>query len=258
MSKHSTAKNLFSRATQIGLPGFAFNRKSLIVLTISLLSVSFIGLWRIRDRAQRQLEVERARLEKQDIVPFERKLHRSLASKELTVWQGFRDSRAVARFKDSYFVATDGGLVELAASGDLLRHYSVLDGLPESDLLSLASLGTRLFIGTRTRGLVAFDGERFESYRWTDRAPHAITVLLEEANRLLTGTGSSEVRTYHSLIRRPCVLPTLRPGTQPQKGPRMTRTSSAWCSPSSGECSQRTDRRSMPCSFRYRDGSSRR
>ena len=189
MSKHATARKLFSRGMQTPLrPGFVFNRKSLIVLTISLLFVSFIGLWRIRDRAQRQLEEERARLEKQDLVPFEKKLGSSLASKQLTVWQGFRNSSAVARFKDSYFVATDGGLVELAPSGSFLRHYSVLDGLPESDLLSLAPLGAKLFIGTRTQGLVAFDGERFESYRWTDRAPQAITVLLAEANRLLIGT----------------------------------------------------------------------
>jgi ligand-binding sensor domain-containing protein len=192
MSKLATARRLFSmfsRGIQTRFqPGFVFNRKTLIVLTISLLFVSFIGLWRIRDRAQHQLEEERARLERQNVVPFERKLRPSLASKELTVWQGFRNSRAVARFKDSYFVATDGGLVELAPSGTLLQHYSVLDGLPESDLLSLASLGAKLFIGTRTQGLVAFDGERFERYRWTDRAPQAISVLLEEANRLLIGT----------------------------------------------------------------------
>src|SRR5713226_4940670 len=111
MSILATARELFSRGIQTRFqPGFVFNRKSLIVLTISLLFVSFIGLWRIRDRAQRQLEEERARLEKQDIVPFEKKLYPSLASKELTVWQGFRDSRAVVPFKDSYFVATDGGL----------------------------------------------------------------------------------------------------------------------------------------------------
>jgi ligand-binding sensor domain-containing protein len=189
MPRRSKAKGFFSRRIHTRVqPGFFFNRKSLIVLTISLLFVSFIGLWRIRDRAQRQLEEERARLEKQDIVPFEKKLCPSLASKELAVWQGYRDSRAIARFKDSYFVATDGGLVQLAPSGELLRHYGVLDGLPESDLLSLATLGAKLFIGTRTQGLVTFDGERFERYRWTDRVPQAISALFEEAGRLLIGT----------------------------------------------------------------------
>jgi len=157
-------------------------------LTVLTLTVSCIALWRIHDLVKLRLEEEQAILARQNIVPFERKLYSSLASKDLTVWQGFRDSRALARFKDSYFVATDGGLIELALSGKLLRHYTVLDGLPESELLSLASLGSRLFIGTRTQGLVAFDGERFESYRWPDRAPQAITVLLEEADRLLIGT----------------------------------------------------------------------
>jgi ligand-binding sensor domain-containing protein len=189
MSILATARELFSRGIQTRFqPGFVFNRKTLIVLTISLLFVSFIGLWRIRDRAQRQLEEERARLERQDIVPFEKRPCPPLASKELAIWQGYRNSRAIAQFRDNYFVATDGGLVEFDTAGNLLRHYSVLDGLPESDLLSLAPLGAKLFIGTRTQGLVTFDGERFESYRWTDRTPQPISILLEEANRLLIGT----------------------------------------------------------------------
>ena len=189
MSGREKAKRVFSKARP---PGFAskliFRRKSLVVLTLAILIISFIGLWRIRNQAQRQLEEERARLEKQDLVPFEKTLRSQFAGKELTIWQSFRSSRAIVRFKDNYFVATDGGLVAFDAAGNLLRHYSVLDGLPESDLLSLAALGAKLFIGTRTRGLVAFDGERFESYRFTDRAPEAISVLLEDANRLLIGT----------------------------------------------------------------------
>jgi ligand-binding sensor domain-containing protein len=189
MSILATARELFSRGIQTRFqPGFVFNRKTLIVLTISLLFVSFIGLWRIRDRTQHQLEEERARLERQNIVPFEKRPCPPLTSKELAIWQGYRNSRAIARFRDNYFVATDGGLVEFDPAGNLLRHYSVLDGLPESDLVSLAPLGAKLFIGTRTQGLVTFDGERFECYRWTDRAPQAISILLEEANRLLIGT----------------------------------------------------------------------
>lgn len=189
MPRRSTSKSLFLTKIQTSLkPKFVFNRKSIIVLTVAILLVSIIGLWRIKQQAQRQLEEERALLEKRNIVPFEKKLSPSLASKDLTVWQGYRDTRAVAQFKDSYFVATDGGLVELGASGNLLRHYSVLDGLPESDLVSLSSFNSKLFIGTRTQGLVAFDGERFESYRWTDRAPQAIGALFADAGRLLIGT----------------------------------------------------------------------
>jgi ligand-binding sensor domain-containing protein len=164
------------------------NRKAAIVVAISIVLAVFIGAWRIENRTQRQLDEERERLAKQNLVPFEKKQGVTFASKELTIWQSYRSSRAIAKFKDSYFVATDGGLVELGPSGNLLRHYSVLDGLPESDLLCLATFGGSLFIGTRTQGLVSFDGDRFESYRWTDRVPQAITALLEDGVRLLIGT----------------------------------------------------------------------
>ena len=189
MSGREKTKSLFSKVKDLRFaPASVLRRKSVIVLTIAILTGSFIGVWRIRNQAQRQLDEERARFASQDIIPFEKKLCPQLASKELTIWQGFRNSRAIAQFRDNYFVATDGGLVEFDAAGNLLRHYSVLDGLPESDLLSLAPLGAKLFIGTRTRGLVAFDGQSFECYRWTDRNTQAITVLLSEANRLLIGT----------------------------------------------------------------------
>src|SRR5260370_17082240 len=189
MSILATARELFSRGIQTRFqPGFVFNRKTLIVLTISLLFVSFIGLWRIRDRAQHLLEGQNARLERQAFVPFQKRPCPPLASKELAIWQGYRNSRAIAQFRDNYFVGTDGGLVEFDPAGNLLRHYSVLDGLPESDLLSLAPLGGKVFMGRRAGGLVAFDGERFENYRFADRTPEAISVLMEDANRLLIGT----------------------------------------------------------------------
>src|SRR6267378_562084 len=167
---------------------FIFNRKVLIVLASSILLATFIAGWRIKNRAQSQLDEERARLERQDIIPFEKKLNPPTASKEVEVWQSFKNTRALARFKDSYFAATDGGLVELGPTGDFARHYSVLDGLPESDLVSLASFNGKLFIGTRTQALVSFDGERFESYRWLDRSPQAVSALFEDGGRLLIGT----------------------------------------------------------------------
>jgi ligand-binding sensor domain-containing protein len=189
MSGREKIKGLFSKLRSVRfVPKSMLSRRSVIFLTIAILLSSFPGLWLIRNQVQRQLEEERARLEKQYLVPFEKTLRPQFASKELAIWQSFRNSKGIVRFKDNYFVATDGGLVEFDAAGNLLRHYSVLDGLPESDLLSLAPLGARLFIGTRTRGLVAFDGERFESYRFADRTPEAISVLLEDANRLLIGT----------------------------------------------------------------------
>ena len=167
---------------------FLFNRTALIVVAVLILVASAIAVWRIRDRAQRQLDEERARLEKQNLIPFEKKLRSSIVSKELELWQSYKDTRGVARFKDSYFVATDGGLVELDSKASFSRHYSVLDGLAESDLVSLASFNAKLFIGTRSQGLVSFDGERFENYRWLDRSAQAISALFEDSGRLLVGT----------------------------------------------------------------------
>ncbi|OLE55475.1 MAG: hypothetical protein AUG51_03175 [Acidobacteria bacterium 13_1_20CM_3_53_8] len=167
---------------------FVLNPKSLVGLAISILLLFLVGAWRIKNYARRELEQERALQQKQNIIPFERKARHALTRKGLEIWQSFNNTRAIARFNDSYFAATAGGLIELSQSGNLLRHYSVIDGLPESDLLSLAVFDSKLFIGTRTQGLVSFDGQIFESYQWRDRDPQAIDCLLEDAGRLFVGT----------------------------------------------------------------------
>jgi ligand-binding sensor domain-containing protein len=164
-------------------------RRLLLCLAALVLFVSAGGAWRIKREAQAQLDRERERLEKQNLVPFEKSVRPSLARREeIQLWQSTKRTNALARFGDSYYAATDGGLVQYSRDGKITRRYSVLDGLPESDLTALASFDAKLYIGTRTRGLVAFDGERFESYRWPDRAPQAIAALLEDSGRLLIGT----------------------------------------------------------------------
>jgi ligand-binding sensor domain-containing protein len=102
--------------------------------------------------------------------------------------QSSRNTRSLARFNDSIFAATDGGLVEFAEDGKLKRRYATLDGLPESDLTALATFNSKLFIGSRSEGLIVFDGKRFERYRWTDRNAQAVATLLEDRGRMLIGT----------------------------------------------------------------------
>jgi len=205
--------------------GFFFNRTLLIIVTILILVASFIAAWRIKAHTQRELDTERARLEKQNLIPFEKNFRPSIASREIELWQSYKNTRSVVRFKDSYFVATDGGLLELDSSGNLLRHYSVLDGLPESDLMSLASFNAKLFIGTRSQGLVSFDGERFESYRWLDRSPQAINTLFEDGGRLLIGTTAGgliefdgqqfkEIRVGQDHKRLPAIIHLSKNGTR--------------------------------------------
>lgn len=166
----------------------SLNRKLLAALSCLMLIASLLGLWRIKDQAQHHLDQMRELLDKQSYIPFEKKVRLPLARSEIQFLQSTKSVRAVARFGDSYFCATTGGLVELSLSGKFLRHYTVLDGLTESDLVSLAPFNSKLYIGTQTRGLIAFDGERFESYRWLDREPQAIAALLEDQGRLLVGT----------------------------------------------------------------------
>jgi len=164
-----------------------YRRIAFVITGVILLASLTIG-WRIAVRTNTQLEKERERLAKLNLVPFEKTRAFPIDEKGLEIWQSYKGARSVAKYNDSYFVATDGGLVELATSGELKRHYTVLDGLPESDLISLAVYNARLFIGTRTQGLVQFDGERFESYKWTDRTPQAVNALVEDKGRLLIGT----------------------------------------------------------------------
>lgn len=170
----------------VGLKTIA-NRKTLVLVVLSLI-VLLVGAWQIKHRADQKLAEQRARRETQNLIPFEQKRLRPVNSKAIQIWQTHQTTRAVVKFNDSYFVASDGGLIELNESGKLLRHYTVLDGLPESDLLSLAVFNARLFIGTRTQGLVAFDGAQFDSYRWTDRTSQSIDALLADETRLLVGT----------------------------------------------------------------------
>ena len=164
------------------------NRKMLLSLLVLSLIVAVAGAWRVKQRADQQLAEERARREKQNLIPFEQKLLKPISSKAIAIWQNHQTTRAIAKFNDSYFVASDGGLIELDHTGKLLRHYTVLDGLPESDLLSLAAFNSKLFIGTRTQGLVEFDGSQFRGFSWTDRKPQSIDALLVDEGRLLIGT----------------------------------------------------------------------
>jgi ligand-binding sensor domain-containing protein len=164
------------------------NRKTLPLLLVLSLIVALGVAWQIKQRADRRLAEERARLEKQNLIPFEQRSLKPIDSKAIEIWQNHQSTRAIVKFNDAYFVASDGGLIQLDQAGQLSRHYTVLDGLPESDLLSLAAFNSKLFIGTRTQGLVEFNGSQFSGYRWTDRAPQSIDALFAEEGRLLIGT----------------------------------------------------------------------
>ncbi len=152
------------------------------------MAASLLAASVIKHRADKSLADGRSQREKETLIPFEHKSYSQINDPAISIWQSYKTARAIAKFNDSIFVATDGGLVQFGPTGNFLRHYTVLDGLPESDLLSLAAFNSKLFIGTRTSGLVAFDGSQFEGYRWTDRVCQSIDALLSDSGRLLIGT----------------------------------------------------------------------
>ncbi len=163
-------------------------RRLLAALSCLVLLATLFGAWRVRENARGQLALEREAQARRDEIPFEKNARAPLRRRDITFRQSTAASRDIARFGDSYFIATDGGLLERSTLGKLLRHYTVLDGLPESDLTCLAVFKSKLYIGTRTKGLVRFDGENFESFRWTDRDAQAVTALREDGAHLLVGT----------------------------------------------------------------------
>src|SRR5215510_7594783 len=169
---------------------FLLNRRgrSLMALATLIAIAALIVGWTVKRRADREFEAARALSEGRAFAPFEKDAMRAFAGDEVKLIQSSRATRGLAQFNGSVFAATDGGLVEFDEEGKAKRRYTTLDGLPESDLTSVAVFNSKLFIGSGSQGLIVFDGKRFERYRWTDRDAQAVTVLLEDRGRLLIGT----------------------------------------------------------------------
>src|SRR5215212_9025217 len=103
--------------------------------------------------SEARVEVEQARL-------------RAPSSDGFAIYLNASDARAAAAFAGARYLATSGGLVALDENGSVKRRYTTLDGLTDNDLTALAVFRERLFIGTRSAGLMAFDGNAFTSYKF--------------------------------------------------------------------------------------------
>jgi ligand-binding sensor domain-containing protein len=166
------------------------SKKLMLLVSLSCLILAAAVIWviRVKDQAESQLERSRKILEKAEQISFEKEAGKRFEKDEINILQSIKNVRAIARGKESYFAATDGGLIEISLAGKFMRHYTVLDGLFDSDLTSLAYFNSRLYIGTQTQGLIVSDGEKFERYRWPDLKHKSITALKQDKGRLLIGT----------------------------------------------------------------------
>ena len=145
-------------------------------------------IFRVYKSTQTSLSEERSRLLEKNSVAFVKTRLTPYQSNDVLIWQNFSDTRAFIKYQNSCFAATSGGLVQYSFDGEIVKHYTVLDGLPESDLTALAVFGEKLFIGTRAKGLLEFDGQTFTQYEWTDRKAQTVTALLNDNEKLLIGT----------------------------------------------------------------------
>ncbi|HRH40714.1 MAG TPA: two-component regulator propeller domain-containing protein [Pyrinomonadaceae bacterium] len=173
----------------------------LAILTL-ILCVAGFQIYRIYQDAESKLAKERSRLKEQNIVTFEKVRLTPHSQNFVQIIQNTSDTRDLIRFQDSYFAATDGGLLQLSPEGKLIKHWTVLDGLPESDLTSLTVFDTKLFIGTRTKGIVTFDGENFVQFRFTECETQAITNFLNDNGRLLIGTFNGGLLEFDGKVFR--------------------------------------------------------
>lgn len=165
-----------------------FSKKIIGVGLLIILTIFGYEIFRVYQSAQTSLSKERARLLEKTSVAFEKTRLTPYQSNDVRIWQNFSDTRAFIKFQNSYFATTGGGLVQYSLDGEIVKHYTVLDGLPESDLTALAIWSEKLFIGTRAKGLLEFDGETFTQYEWTDRQAQTVTSLLMTDEKLLIGT----------------------------------------------------------------------
>lgn len=165
-----------------------------IIAFISL--IFFFGAGYLQKRVRQILDIERAAFTKHAEIPFKMIPHHPRQNSFVKIWQSTNNVRGIAEFKNSVFAATDGGLVEFDKDGKLLRHFTVLDGLPESDLICLTVFQSKLFIGTRAKGLVAFDGEKFEGFQLQNHPTKAVTAFFNNSRTLLIGTFAGGVLEF--------------------------------------------------------------
>ena len=106
----------------------------------------------------------------------------------LTIYLDAADVRATAALSGVRYLATSGGLIALDDEGAVKHRYTTLDGLPDNDLTALAVFRGRLFIGTASHGLIAYDGNAFTGFVFSKPKASIVTTLLETPAELLIGT----------------------------------------------------------------------
>ncbi len=144
----------------------------------------------------RRIEDERDQLRAASRVEVKEARLRAPATDGFTLYANSAAVRATVQLNGTRYLATAGGLVALDEGDSIKRRYTTLDGLPENDLTTLAVFRGRLFIGTTSAGLLAFDGSEFTHYQFEKPKATRVSVLVATASELIVGTLDGGVFEY--------------------------------------------------------------
>jgi hypothetical protein len=167
---------------------FFITKTAILSCLTIVFGVSAVVVYRVFIDTESKLAQSRSRRLEQYSLKFDKVRLTPHSQNFVQIIQNTEDTRDFIRFQDSYFAAASGGLRQLSLEGKTIKHFTVLDGLPESDLVCLTVFAGKLFIGTRTTGIISFDGENFTQFRFTERDTQAVTAFLNVNGRLLIAT----------------------------------------------------------------------
>jgi ligand-binding sensor domain-containing protein len=152
------------------------------IILLTAVAVFYVVRLNKRIVAERDAQAADARVE------VEQTLLRAPSTDGFAIYLNASDARAAASFAGGRYLATSGGLVALDENGSVKRRYTTLDGLTDNDLTALAVFRERLFIGSRSAGLMAFDGNAFTSYKFVKPKATQVSALAATETELLIGS----------------------------------------------------------------------
>jgi ligand-binding sensor domain-containing protein len=165
-----------------------FKRRGALIATGVAIILVLAGLMIYLLRLNRHINAEQEAEAAARNVTVEEMRLRPPATDGITVYLNAADARATVMFAGTRYLATSGGLVALDEGGAVKRRYTTSDGLSDNDLTTLAVFRDRLFIGTASNGLMAFDGNGFTGYRFVKPKATRVSVLAATESELLIGT----------------------------------------------------------------------
>jgi ligand-binding sensor domain-containing protein len=163
------------------------NRRALIAAGVGMVLV-LAGLLIYVVKLNRRISAEQEAQATAARIDIEETRLRPPTTDGMTVYLNAADARAMVVFAGTRYLATSGGLVALDEGGTVTRRYTTFDGLSDNDLTALAVFRDRLYIGTASNGLMAFDGNGFTGYRFVKPKATRVSVLVATESELLIGT----------------------------------------------------------------------